>query len=207
MDGSNFQAFIQRFAHLPKLEVLAFLAKAKSVKFKKKEVVLAAGQVCDFVIFVRKGIFRTYLLANGKEYTQNFFAAEQYSFATSYCSLVTRTPSEYFVEAVEDCEGYAWTGAQINAQLQLNIHWALLNKHLADHFLLLEEQRQVSFLKDDAETRYLHFLDRFGAAALRIPQIYVASYLGITPESLSRVRKNILEKEKNTAVAKKMSKD
>ena len=120
-----------------------------------------------------------------------------HGFHTSYASLIHQQPSQFYIEAVEDSEVYIWKDEYINQQLKKDVNWALVAKQLADFFIIRKEDREVSLLKDSAEKRYRDFCEEYKDAVFRIPQSDIASYLGIAPESLSRIRKIIYTKEKN----------
>ena len=149
-----------------------------------------AGDVTTHAAFVASGCLRNYVIdGKGKEHIVQF-APETWWLADSN-SLNTRSPSQYFIEAIEDSalllidapshqrlvEGVAAYGAAFRSGLQ---------RHSA-----AKDQRIVSSLSATAEERYLQFLETYPSIVRRVPQTMLASYLGITPETLSRIRKNL----------------
>jgi CRP-like cAMP-binding protein len=148
-----------------------------------------AGDVATHAAFVATGCLRSYVIdAKGKEHIVQF-APEDWWLADAN-SLMSGKPSQYFVDAVEETEvllldppshqrivddvpGYA-------AALRIG-----LQRHAA-----AKDQRIVNSLSTSAEERYEEFLKTYPSIALRVPQWMLASYLGISPETLSRIRKN-----------------
>ena len=149
-----------------------------------------AGDVTRYAAFVATGCLRNYVIdQKGKEHIVQF-APETWWLADSN-SLATGAPSTYFIDALEDAElllidapshqrlvdQVAGYGAAFRAGLQ---------KHAA-----AKDQRIVSSLSASAEERYLEFLEVYPSVAQRVRQNMLASYLGMTPETISRIRKNL----------------
>lgn len=157
------------------------------------EFLQRGGDVTTHAAFVASGCLRNYVIdAKGKEHIVQF-APETWWLADSN-SLNTRAPSQYFIDAIEDSElllidapGHlrlvdkiAAYGAAFRAGLQ---------KHSA-----AKDERIVSALSASAEDRYLQFLATYPSIVRRVPQTMLASYLGITPETLSRIRRNLSQR-------------
>src|SRR5262245_10791094 len=152
-----------------------------------------AGDVAKHAAFVASGCLRSYVIdAKGKEHIVQF-APETWWLADGV-SLISGTPSQYFVDAIEDSElllldspshqrllkevpGYA-AGFQIGIQ-----------RHAA-----AKDQRIATALSSSAEERYQEFLKTYPSIAQRVPQFMLASYLGVSPETLSRIRKGLSRK-------------
>lgn len=194
----KFLTFFPQFSQLPMEGLMEFFSKSEFRVYKKKSFFISEGEICDKVMFIQKGIFKTYITAKGKEHVKDIMVDSIHGFHTAYASLVRQEPSRFYIEAIEDSEVYVWKAEYINQQLQTDVNWAMVGKQLVDFFLLRKEEREVSLLKDSAEKRYRDFCTEYKDAAFRIPQTDIASYLGIAPESLSRIRKQIYTKEKNS---------
>jgi CRP-like cAMP-binding protein len=149
-----------------------------------------AGDVTRYAAFVARGCLRNYVVdAKGKEHIVQF-APETWWLADG-TSLSARTPSQYFIDAIEDSEVLLIDGPSHQRLVDQVAPYAVafrtgLQKHNA-----AKDQRIVSSLSASAEERYLEFLRVYPSIAQRVPQAMLASYLGMTPETVSRIRRNL----------------
>jgi CRP-like cAMP-binding protein len=149
-----------------------------------------AGEVATHAAFITSGCLRSYVIdAKGKEHIVQF-APETWWLADNK-SLASRTPSQYFYEAIEPSELLLCTPAShveivANCPPYASSFQTGLQKHAA-----AKDQRIVSTLSTSAEERYLEFVETYPSLVQRVPQFMLASYLGISPETLSRIRKNL----------------
>ena len=157
---------------------------------KKGEEFIKAGGVSKSIAFVKEGLFRYYYTnSQGTEFTKNFF--QENSILSSYSAILENRPSYFTIEALEDSvietvdyfkfKSFFGDSPGYNALLVVFLQKAFL----------IKEERERQFLLFDAETRYRAFLKSFPGLEKRVKQHIIASYLGITPESLSRIRKNL----------------
>ena len=157
------------------------------------EFLQRAGDVPRHGAFVATGCLRSYVIdANGKEHIIQF-APETWWLADG-TSLMTGAPSQYFFDAVEDSQLLLIDPPSQQLLLDHVPGYAAafrtgLQKHSA-----AKDQRIVTTLTTTAEERYLEFIDRYPSLAQRVPQWMMASYLGVSPETVSRVRKNLSRK-------------
>lgn len=164
----------------------------------KNEFLLREGEVCKGTYFVEKGLLRMYSIDNnGKEHIIQF-APEKW-LISDRSSLHFNEKSRYFIEAVEDSEVLELKNdffSNINAAFPNTIenNDKLLQKHIRSL-----QNRVNSLLADTAEERYMSFIKMYPDLLQRVPQWMIASYLGITPESLSRVRKELAKKNFQTS--------
>jgi CRP-like cAMP-binding protein len=152
-----------------------------------------AGDVSRHAAFVAAGCLRSYVIdPNGKEHIVQF-APETWWLADG-ASLMTATPSQYFIDAVEDSE-LLLIDPPSQQQLidQVPGYAAAFRTGLQRHNAA-KDQRIVISLTTTAEERYLEFIARYPSLTQRVPQWMVASYLGVSPETISRVRKNLSRK-------------
>ncbi len=161
-------------------------------KIARKRYLLEEGSVCRADYFVIKGCLRQYEVdKDGRENVVQF-ALEDWWIADIY-SMLTCTPSVYNIDALEDSEVLVLDTArqeQLFAEMpKMNIYWRII---MQNAFVAL--QRRVLFLQKPLEERYREFLAKYAYFEQRIPQHQIASYLGITRESLSRIRHTALRK-------------
>lgn len=168
---------------------------AQPLEVKKGEFLLKEGEICKNVFFVKKGLLRLYSVDNtGKEHVI-YFAPENH-LITDRSSMFFGESSSYFINAIEDSEilslGSDFQDYLINDELGTrDKHLRLLHNHIR------QLQKRINLLLSaNAEDRYLDFIKVYPSVFQRVPQWMVASYLGITPESLSRVRKEIAIKSR-----------
>jgi len=154
------------------------------------EFLQRAGDVARHAAFVASGCLRSYVIdANGKEHIIQF-APETWWLADG-ASLMTGKPSQYFVDAVEESVLLLIDTASHQAIIERVPGYAAafrtgLQKHNA-----AKDERIVTTLSSTAEERYLEFLERYPSLAQRVPQWMLASYLGVSPETVSRIRKHL----------------
>ena len=163
----------------------------KSVK--KNEVLLRIGESCNYTFFVAKGLLRAYSIdENGKEHILQF--APENWLISDRSTVLFDGVSEQFIDAVEESEvifipsDFFEKLAKDSPSFQ-KFNMLALNNHIR-HL----HKRINLLISASAEVRYLDFIKLYPDILLRVPQLMVASYLGITPESLSRVRKELAKK-------------
>ncbi len=146
------------------------------------------GDVARFAAFIARGCLRSYVIdAKGKEHIVQF-APETWWLADS-TSLNNGTPSPYFFEAIEESEVLLIDGPSHLSLVDRVTPYAAAFRNGLQRHAAAKDQRIVSALSATAEERYLEFLRVYPSIALRVPQAMLASYLGMTPETVSRIRK------------------
>jgi len=158
--------------------------------FKKGQFFLRAGDYSEYVGFNVKGIFRLYYIdPNGNDWTKGF--STKGKFVISYSSIVQKRPSYFFIESITDSEILLFRYSDWKRMIDNNIEWYPFIFNLIQSIYIMKEMREKTFLMDDATQRYLNFLDEYPNLIDKVKLYYVASFLGISPETLSRIRKNI----------------
>jgi CRP-like cAMP-binding protein len=159
-------------------------------RLRRGEFLQRAGDITRFAAFVANGCLRNYVIdSKGKEHIVQF-APETWWLADA-TSLSEGTPSPYFIDAIEDSELLLIDGPSHQMLVdQVAPYAAAFQKGLQRH-AAAKDQRIVSSLSASAEERYLEFLRVYPSIVLRVPQSMLASYLGVTPETVSRIRKNL----------------
>jgi len=158
------------------------------------EFLQRAGDVTRYAAFVAAGCLRNYVIdAKGKEHIVQF-APETWWLADS-ASLNNGTPSLYFIDAIEDSDLLLIDGPSHHRLVDRVAGYAAAFRTGLQRHAAAKDQRIVNALAASAEERYLDFLRVYPSVALRVPQAMLASYLGITPETVSRIRRNLSRKQ------------
>lgn len=183
---------IQSFIDLNPKEIDCIKQLFKEKQVKKGEFFLAEGQVCKQVGFIVNGLMRYYINHNGEEKTYAF--SQENNFICNYENFLPQTPSTKIIQALEDCEIL-----QISFT-DLQIFYKTVSKGERFGRLVIEQvfiqllQDLSSFYTDTPEYRYGQFVKRHPDLQQRISQYHIASYVGVKPQSLSRIRKRIAGK-------------
>jgi len=162
----------------------------KPRSISKGQIILYINEVSEHACFVVNGCLRSYVIdEKGKEHIIQF--APENWWISEQVSLIDREPSMYFIDAVEDT-AYLAIDRAFFAQLHNVVPAAREMMNMLQLYSLRSfQKRLISHLSASGEERYLAFLKTHPSLALRLPQKMIASYLGVTPESLSRIRKEL----------------
>jgi len=187
---------ISRFIKLTPEEEEYFTSLLKVKKLKKKQYLLQEGDIARHEYFVNKGCLRTYTIdEKGQEHVIQF-AIEDWWIGDMY-SFLTQTPAKYTIDALEDSEVCC---LEKNALEELYVKIPKFEKffrHLLQNAFISLQERVVGNLSQPADERYCTFITKYSDMEKRLPLKQIASYLGITPESLSRVRRQLTSTEKS----------
>lgn len=174
-------------------EEMAFVEeifKARSVK--RRQFILQEGDVCKHNTFVVEGCFKMYLVdPNGKEHNLQF-AIENW-WIGDIGSFHSEEPSRLYIEAMEHS---TILQARKEDQLKLFVDYPKFNRIfrvLAENAIVSLQNRTLQNISSTAEERYLHFLEKYPQLFNRISNVQIASYLGVTPEFLSTIRKKLVK--------------
>lgn len=160
--------------------------------YAKKQHFLEAGAVCSYFGFIIKGSVRYYYVKDGIELT-GYFTCEN-EFIGAYKSFLTGSVALNNIQALETSEIILVSKANMDLLLEhplLSLKMERLRRLMAEYFVLCYEDRSISFLTQTPEERYLELMETGNEILQKIPQHFIANYLGITAVSLSRIRKRI----------------
>ncbi len=153
----------------------------------KNKVLIEPGSVAEEICFIIKGAMRSYLLHDGEDITDYFFF--EGAFASDYVSLFSRQPSLFYLETIEETQTVCYRkDALVELGQQFPIFETMGRIHAEIAFLEIEERMRM-LQQNSLLEKYHHMLQKFPELLLRVPQHQVASYLGVKPESLSRIKK------------------
>ncbi|MCC3414995.1 MULTISPECIES: Crp/Fnr family transcriptional regulator [unclassified Microcoleus] len=153
----------------------------------RSEFFVRAGDIPQTIGFVISGILRLYYVdADGNEATKSFCAEN--SFVAAYSALLLGQPSRLFIQTLEDTKLLIVDYSVYRSLSESQTYLQQLNCKIAESLFIKKERRESALLLDDAKTRYLSFLEEYPGLNARLKQHYIASYLGMTPVTLSRIR-------------------
>lgn len=183
--------FISKYVDLSNQDQ-AELEKYMSIKLcKKGEILIKEEQVCKNLQFVLSGIYRVYQIVDGKEITNYFNTTQRNSFVASFVSLLTEKPSKVRIECIQAGELISIAYKDWQAMYAKSHALNTFGRLMAEFNYVLAMERIESLQYHNAKDRYLKFMRIYPNLLNQIPHHYIASYLGVTPESLSRIRRSI----------------
>jgi CRP-like cAMP-binding protein len=156
-------------------------------KIRKRQYLLQEGDVCRYTAFVEKGMLRTFTVDEKGNEPILQFSMEGW-WVTDLYSYLTDEPSRYNIEALEDCELLLITKPSWNILLEKVPAFERYFRILIQNNLIATQRRLISSMTESAEDQYTKLIDNFPTCLQRVPQHMIASFLGITPETLSRIR-------------------
>lgn len=160
---------------------------------KKHGFFAQEGHIATEVAFVLDGMFRQFYTKDGDERTTYFFFEGH--FLSAYISCLTGQPSQITIEALSDSTYITFPYAVLRDLFEQRMVWQKFGRLMAEYLTIGLEERMASLLMLSPEERYLALLEGNRKKILeRVPQHYIANYLGITPVSMSRIRNRILRK-------------
>jgi CRP-like cAMP-binding protein len=159
-------------------------------KLRKRQYLLQDGDVCKYTAFVEKGMLRTYTVDEKGNEPILQFSMEGWWVADLY-SFFTGEPSQFNVEALEDCELLLITEPSWNILLEKIPAFERYFRILIQNNLIATQRRLMGTMSETAEEKYLKLIENFPDCIQRVPQHMIASYLGITRETLIRTRSHL----------------
>ena len=180
---------IQSIIDLTQQEVECINELFEEKHIKKGDFFLAEGQVCKQVGFIVKGLIRYYINHNGEDKTYAF--AQENNFVCNNESFIPQTPSTKIIQALEDCEILQISYADLQTFYKSIRQGERFGRLVIEQVFIQTLQDLSSFYTDTPEYRYEKFIKQHPDLQQRISQYHIASYVGVKPQSLSRIRKRI----------------
>jgi CRP-like cAMP-binding protein len=186
---ASIEAYVRRIVAPDDEEWDAFRSICATKRLKKKELILKQGQVCTFIAFVTQGFLREYNFLQDKDVTVDFISP--HNFVTDYPSFLMQSPSMQYIEAITDVECLVLKRDDIHRLYDRYKIWERFGRLMAERIFCNAEIRRKNIISKGAEELYHDFVRDYPHIVQQVPQYYIASYLGLSPEHLSRIRKRV----------------
>lgn len=188
---TELEQYIQSYFGIRKDDIEQIVSLFKQAEIKKGDFFLKTGMRCDKLSFIKSGLLRIYVQTPEKEVTQ-WISTKGY-FVTDLSSLVFNTPARWTIQALTDTELFTINREDYNRIGKIIPQWYELEKLFIARCFTILEDRIFSHLSMSAEERYTFFFENNKELFNQVPLQYIASMLGMTPETFSRVRKKALQ--------------
>ncbi len=185
--------YLKQFGHLSTENIKDLKSMGKVQKLSKNEYFLKAGQYCNKVGFVKKGVFRIFFCDKEANEITRYFIAEN-DFLIDLHSFNNNIYTSCYFESLTDSELVVLEKQAFEKMAISCKDWNSIIQQITQTNLLEKLDNRSELVVQDATSKYLHFLEKFPNLANRVPLGYLASYLGIKQQSLSRIRKEIMKK-------------
>ncbi|MCU0352397.1 MAG: Crp/Fnr family transcriptional regulator [Cytophagales bacterium] len=187
---------LQRHVRLTESESDHICAKLIVKQLRRKELFYSEGQVCRSVAFVNSGCLRYFYVKEGEERTGQFFFEN--AWYTDYESFLTGQPSKQNIQALEPTELLLLSKKDLYELYDAIPAFERFGRIMAENAYLGSRKNNMALLTLNPEERYLNLIAERPKVIERIPLKYIASYLGVKPESLSRIRKRLFDSRRNS---------
>nr|WP_198913896.1 Crp/Fnr family transcriptional regulator [Tenacibaculum finnmarkense] len=187
----NIRTYLEKSLLINDSDWQFFTSRLKLRKVKKRTKLLKVGETENFISFIDKGIVRFFIPKENtsKEITFGFCFSNE--FVSAYDSFLTQAPSLYELETLTDVEMWSMSYADLQKVYQQTSIGNALGRISSERLYLIKSKREQSLLNETAEERYLKLFDERPELIKAIPLKYIASYIGVTAQALSRIRRRI----------------
>ncbi len=181
--------FIETIYPINDIDWNYFSDKLEKINLKKKSIILDVGYVECNLYFISKGIVRQFIPKKENDLTFGFLFENE--FVTAYDSFLTQTPSKYTLEALTDVSLWRISKENLEDVFDNTLSGNIIGRKMAEQMFLIKSKRELSFLSKTAQERYIDLFKERPELLKLIPLKQIASYIGVTPQGLSRIRKRI----------------
>lgn len=181
--------FIKNFAPIDDSQCDKFTDLFEPMPVKRLDYLYREGDNIKKLYYIHSGVMRGYYLKDGVEHTTSFYFGP--TLMTDMFTVRDNTPTLMYMQALKDCECYVASFEAVEKLADEHLEFYKAFYKLYEFLFMFMVQRQISFIYDTPRERYLKLFKEHPNVIAKIPLRYIASYLGIKPESLSRIRKNI----------------
>ncbi len=187
----NFRAYLEKSLIIADSDWDFFTSKLVLKKVKKRTKLLKLGEIENHISFIDKGVVRFFIPNEDSEKETTFGFCFNDEFVSAYDSFLTQSPSLYELETLTDVEMWSMSYEDLQQVYKKTVIGNTLGRLSSERLYLIKSKREQSLLNDTAEERYLRLFDERPKLIKEIPLKYIASYIGVTPQALSRIRKRI----------------
>ncbi|HOY42515.1 MAG: Crp/Fnr family transcriptional regulator [Chitinophagales bacterium] len=174
-------------------EEITAISETMTIKsYKKGSILLREGETSSEAYFVLEGCVRQYYLVDGSEKTNNFFTEEQW--VVSIKSISQGIPSDHYIDCCTDVKLVVGNRKKEDALYKQFPKLESISRKVMEKIFSEQQEIMAAYLNDTPEQRYLKLLEKRPDLFQIVPQFQIASYIGVKPESLSRIRKRLLRK-------------
>jgi CRP/FNR family transcriptional regulator, anaerobic regulatory protein len=186
---SQFRDFITQLLPDHGIDLSKIAPQLEQRQIQKDDYLFREGEICQFAGFIVKGCFRIFLLKDDKEITFDFFLENRP--IADYESCFRKRPTPFYFQAIEPSEVLILTPSCLEQLFEEPPNGQRLQRIFVETLFFRLRDKLLSLYVDEPEVRYLTLLQTEPELVRRVPQYYLASYLGIEPESLSRLKRRI----------------
>ncbi len=183
------KSFLSAYIEFSDNEYEQFISKAKQIQIKKNEQLLVADKVVEKMFFIKSGILRSYRIIDGVDITHHFFLEN--GFATDYESFLTGKHGELYLETITDITVYEFNRSTFFSFFEDFPRFEKIRSVIAEYAYLQMVERLREFQTKDLKERYLNLINKNSKLFNLVSQKDIASYLGVAPQSLSRIKDSI----------------
>jgi CRP/FNR family transcriptional regulator, anaerobic regulatory protein len=177
---------VNKIARLNNDEIAALARRLHHCEFKKGQIILTEGQIENYVYYIVEGVMRNYCLKDGSDVSLDFFFTGE--FTNAYISFLTREKSILNVQAMIDTKVLRIHFNDVQLLYEDSLAFNKLGRMISEQLYIKRTLREVSFITMSASERYYDLMTRHPELIQQIPQKYLSTFLGISPETLSRLR-------------------
>ncbi|MEX6626061.1 Crp/Fnr family transcriptional regulator [Tenacibaculum pacificus] len=187
----NIRTYLEKSLTINDSDWQFFTSRLTLIKVKKRTKLLNLGEVENHISFLDKGIVRFFIPKESKEKEITFGFCFSNEFVSAYDSFLTKSPSLYELETLTDVEMWRMTYDDLQEVYNQTSIGNALGRLSSERLYLIKSKREQSLLNETAEERYLKLFDERPNLIKEIPLKYIASYIGVTAQALSRIRRRI----------------
>ncbi|MCW3127756.1 MAG: Crp/Fnr family transcriptional regulator [Bacteroidetes bacterium] len=187
-----FLTFLSSFSRLSKEDIEQLAEACTEVSYAKGDYFIREGEVCHKIGFLISGIARVYHIANDKEYTSYFNFPQRNRMVATFESFLIQKPSKENIHFLQDSVLILIPRTKLYELYETSPAMQEMGRKLAEYNYVLAMERIYALQHDTAQMRYEKLLHIYADLVNMVPHHYIASYLGITPESMSRIRKELM---------------